>query len=142
MSLQSQLFTGGTTDWRTEVELSGFLFAQVRHCPAEQTVRQNSARTRHGYQIMLNASDTVRSTQTGDGRIVLDIRHGQMFSLNIVGSRILELIEHGWDEPRIAEEISRAYAMKIEVVRPDVHEFIESLRRHHLVQSTQSADSK
>ena len=42
----------------------------------------------------------------------------------------------------IAEEISRAYAMKIEVVRPDVHEFIESLRKHHIVQSTQSTDSK
>lgn len=141
MSMQSQLFTGATTDWRTQVELSGFLFAQVRDCPVEQTFGQSS-RPVYWDQAMLNASDTVRSTQTEDGRIVLDIRHGQMFSLNIVGSRILDLIEHGWDEPRIAEEISRAYAMKIEVVRPDVHEFIESLRRHHIVQSTQSADSK
>ena len=90
---------------------------------------------------MLNTSDTVRSTQTEDGRIVLDIRRGQMFSLNVVGSRILELVEHGWDEARIAEEISRSYAMSIEVVRTDVHDFIEALHKHHIVQSTDEVDS-
>jgi hypothetical protein len=140
MSLQSQLFTGVTTDWRTEVELSGFLFVQMRHCAAGQTVRQNSARTRHGNQVMLNTSDTVRSTQTEDGRIVLDIRRGQMFSLNVVGSRILELIEHGWDEARIAEEISRSYAMSIEVVRTDVHDFIKALRQHEILRVNDSVD--
>jgi hypothetical protein len=95
---------------------------------------------RHGYQVMLNTSDTVRSTQTEDGRIVLDIRRGQMFSLNVVGSRILELIEHGWDEARIADEISRSYAMSIEVVRTDVHDFIDALRKHHIVDANESVE--
>ena len=54
---------------------------------------------------MLNTSNTIRSKRTQDGRIVLDICHGQMFCLNVVGSKILEMIEHGWDELRIAEEI-------------------------------------
>ena len=90
---------------------------------------------------MLNASDTIRSKQTEDGRIVLDICRGQIFCLNVVGSKILEMIEHGWDELRIAEEISRAYATSIEVVRPDVHDFIEALRKHQIVQATNSNDS-
>jgi hypothetical protein len=90
---------------------------------------------------MLNASDSVRSTQTEDGRIVLDIRRGQMFSLNVVGSRILELIEQGLDEPGIADEISRSYGMNIEVVRPDVHDFIDALRKHQIVQATDAVDS-
>lgn len=90
---------------------------------------------------MLNASDTVRSTQTEDGRIVLDILHGQMFSLNIVGSRILELIEQGLDEPRIVDEISRAYGVNIEVVRPDVHDFIHALQKHQIVEATEAVDS-
>src|SRR5271169_6217525 len=140
MSLQSQLFTGGTTDWRTEVELSGFPRRPMRNCPAEQTVRQNSARTMSSYRVMLNTSDTVRSTQTEDGRIVLDIRRGQMFSLNVIGSRILELIEHGWDEARIAVEISRSYAMSIEVVRTDVHDFIKALRQHEILRANDSVD--
>jgi hypothetical protein len=90
---------------------------------------------------MLNTSDSVRSTRTADGRILLDIRHGQMFSLNLVGSRILELIEQGWDEARIAEEISRAYTTTIEVARADVHDFIEALRRHSIIQANVSSDS-
>jgi alpha-D-ribose 1-methylphosphonate 5-phosphate C-P lyase len=90
---------------------------------------------------MLNTSDSIRSTRTQDGRILLDVRHGQMFSLNVVGSKILELIEQGWDEARIAVEISQAYATTIEVARTDVHEFIEVLRRHSILQANGSGDS-
>lgn len=90
---------------------------------------------------MLNTSDSLRSTQTADGRILLDVRHGQMFSLNVVGSKILELIEQGWDEARIAEEISRAYATTIEVARTDVHDFIEALHKHCILQASGSGDS-
>jgi len=91
---------------------------------------------------MLNISDTIRSTLTVDGRVVLDVRRGRMFSVNPVGSKILELLEQGQDEPRIAEEISRLYAMNIEVVRPDVQDFIEALREHHIVRATDSVESK
>ena len=82
---------------------------------------------------MLNTSDTVRSTNTEDGRVLLDVRHGQMFSVNVVGSKILELVEQGWDEARIAEEISRTYTIGIEIVRPDVRDFIEALRKHEIL---------
>ena len=64
-----------------------------------------------------------------------------MFSLNVVGSKILELIELGWDEARIAYEISRAYATTIEVAHADVHDFIEALRRHSILQANGSGDS-
>jgi hypothetical protein len=87
---------------------------------------------------MPNTSDSVRSTRTQDGRILLDVRHGEMFSLNVVGSKILELIEHGWDEPRIAEEISRTYATTVEVARTDVHDFMEELRKHSILEANGS----
>lgn len=90
---------------------------------------------------MPNISDTIRSTQTLDGRVVLDIRRGRMFSVNSVGSKILELLEQGQNEPRIAEEISRIYATNIEVVRPDVHDFIEALRAHGIVKAGDSVES-
>jgi Coenzyme PQQ synthesis protein D (PqqD) len=89
---------------------------------------------------MLNTSDTVRSTQSIDGRILLDVRHGRMFTVNPVGSKILELLDQGQDETRIVDEISRAYGMNIEVVRPDVHDFIEALYKHHIVTSTDAVD--
>ncbi len=89
---------------------------------------------------MFRISDTIRRTETVDGGILLDVHHGQMFCLNIVGAKILELMQRGYDETRIAEEISRAYGASREVVCTDVLEFIETLHKHHILQPARSAD--
>ena len=141
MPMQPEPFAGATSDLRTVRDLTGFTCRPVRHCQAQHTFRHKSARPRGLNEAMLNTSESVRSTQTTDGRILLDVRHGQMFSLNVVGSKILELIEQGWDEARIAEEISRTYATTIEVVRTDVHEFIETLRRQSILRANGPGDS-
>jgi len=82
---------------------------------------------------MVRLSDTIRHTRTADGGVLLDLHHGQMFSLNPVGADILELVERGYDEPRIAEEICRKYAADSETVRAHVFEFLESLQKHHIL---------
>jgi uncharacterized protein (UPF0147 family) len=74
-----------------------------------------------------------------DGGILLDIHHGQMFCLNILGAKILELMQQGYDESRIADEISRDYQVPRDAVRADVLEFIESLHKHHVL-AIRSAD--
>jgi hypothetical protein len=89
---------------------------------------------------MFRIPDTIRRTQTDDGGILLDILHGQMFCLNIVGAKILELMQRGYDESRIADEISRDYGASREVVRADVIDFIETLHKHHILQPIRSAD--
>lgn len=83
---------------------------------------------------MFRISDTIRRTETIDGGILLDVHHGQMFCLNVVGAKILELMQRGYDEARIADEISRDYGASKEVVRLDVIEFIETLQKHHILQ--------
>ena len=83
---------------------------------------------------MFRISDTIRRTETVDGGILLDVHHGQMFCLNVVGAKILELMQRGYDESRIAEDISCAYSMDRNTVRRDVAEFIESLNKHHILQ--------
>jgi hypothetical protein len=88
---------------------------------------------------MFTVSDTIRRTQTVDGGILLDVHHGRMFCLNLVGAKILELLERGYDEPRITGEISRDYGMSREVVRGDVTEFIESLEKNHILRATPAA---
>ena len=87
---------------------------------------------------MFKISDTIRRTKTMDGEILLDIHHGQMFCLNVVGAKILELMQQGYDESRIAEEISRTYGANREVVRADVIEFIETLQEHHILQPSRA----
>lgn len=90
---------------------------------------------------MFKVSDTIRRTETVDGSILLDIHHGQMFCLNIVGAKILELMQRGYDQTRIADEISHAYGADREIVCADVRDFIESLHRHHILQLARSADA-
>ena len=88
---------------------------------------------------MFRISDTIRRTQTVDGGILLDIHHGQMFCLNLVGAKILELMQQGYDESRIADEISRDYQVPKDMVRADVLDFIATLQKHHVL-AMRSAD--
>lgn len=83
---------------------------------------------------MFRVPDTIRSAETQDGAVLLDVHHGQMFCLNVVGAKILELMRRGYDESRIADEISRDYGANHDVVRADVLEFIETLEKHHILQ--------
>jgi hypothetical protein len=82
---------------------------------------------------MHRVSDGVRSTHGQDGAIVLDVQQGQMFNLNHVGSRILELLESGSAEPDIVNVICHEFKASPEEVKDDVREFIEALGKHKLV---------
>ena len=88
---------------------------------------------------MLRLSDTIRRTETSDGGILLDVHHGQMFCLNVVGAKVLDLMQRDYDEARIADEISRQYGASREDVRADVIKFIETLRKHHILQPVRTA---
>ena len=83
---------------------------------------------------MYRISESMRSTHGQDGAVVLDIRQGQMFHMNLVGSKILELLKNGAGEVAIIDEISGAFHVSRDVAGADVREFIESLKRHHLLE--------
>ncbi|HEV2396202.1 MAG TPA: PqqD family protein [Candidatus Sulfotelmatobacter sp.] len=85
---------------------------------------------------MFKVYDSVRSTHGQDGAIVLDVRQGQMFNLNVVGSRILELLESGSSEGEIANVVSREFNADIEMVRNDVKEFLETIETHNLLKTS------
>lgn len=82
---------------------------------------------------MYRLSDTLRATHSQDGAIVLDVQQGQIFNLNLVGSKVLELIKNGAAESDIVNVISREFNANREVVGNDVRQFIESLEKHKLV---------
>lgn len=85
---------------------------------------------------MYRIFDTVRSTHSQDGAIVLDIRQGQMFNVNLVGSRILELFKLGSAESDVVDSIIREFGISRDVAENDVHKFVESLRKYHLIERT------
>jgi hypothetical protein len=78
-------------------------------------------------------SAQLRSTHNQDGAIVLDILHGEMFRLNFVGSRMLELLKQGIPEPQIADAVSREFGVAREIVAADLEEFLAHLEKHKLL---------
>jgi hypothetical protein len=91
---------------------------------------------------MYKVSDTVRSTHSQDGAVVLDIHQGEMFNLNPVGSRILELLKTGSTKSEVVDQISRQFSVDRTEVDRDIHEFIASLQEHRLIVDTTANDRK
>jgi hypothetical protein len=85
---------------------------------------------------MYKVSDSIRSTHGQDGAIVLEIRQGQMFNLNFVGSRILELLNKGSGQPEIVDEIVREFGVSRHVAENDLQQFLQTLEKYRLVEST------
>jgi hypothetical protein len=83
--------------------------------------------------VMLRVPEYVRKTHSVDGAVALDIRRGQMFSLNVVGSKMLQWLDEGFDPEEIAQKISSVYGISAEIARSDVREFIALLEKYHLV---------
>jgi hypothetical protein len=96
-----------------------------------RSIRAN--RKLQGGFTIVRVAENVRSTHSQDGGIVLDILHGQMFRLNLVGSRILELLKQGCAEPEIAEQLAREFGIDRATAEADAREFVETLGKHHLL---------
>jgi len=79
-------------------------------------------------------SAQLRSTHNQDGAIVLDILHGEMFRLNFVGSRMLELLKQGRTETQIVDELRKEFGAPQETVATDLREFLAHLEKHHLLE--------
>ena len=83
---------------------------------------------------MPRVAETIRSSHNRDGAIVLDVRQGHMFSLNLVGSAILELVKQGRGESEIADTLAARFVISRDIAEADVTEFIATLKWHGLVE--------
>jgi hypothetical protein len=83
---------------------------------------------------VVKLSEHVRSTHNQDGAVVLDVLHGQMYRLNLVGSRMLELLKEGRTEDQIVDRISREFGVDRGIVAQDFREFLAHLEKHHLIE--------
>jgi hypothetical protein len=82
---------------------------------------------------MGRALERLRTVDTADGSIVLDVETGKMFRLNPIGAQILGLLRQDIPIPRVAEVISREYNVEVEAVRADVLHFFTALTNCGLV---------
>jgi hypothetical protein len=107
----------------------------------EANVRLHSIHTNHHaisteVNPLHRVSESVRSTHGQDGAVVLDIEQGRIFNVNLVGSRILELLEAGTPESAIADTISREFEVSRDTAIQDMQEFILALKERGLVGET------
>lgn len=85
--------------------------------------------------IVLQVPEHVRKTYSPDGGIVLDVQHGRMFTLNLIGSKILELLDRQYTVAQIAAELSREYGIDAGMAARDVREFLDLLEKHRLIET-------
>jgi hypothetical protein len=88
---------------------------------------------------MLTISRSVRLSKSPDGGVLLDVDRGTVFSLNSVGTRIVELLQQGNDATNLAEAISREFHVSEEIARNDVIGFLTSLREQQLLNDSDAS---
>jgi hypothetical protein len=64
-----------------------------------------------------------------------------MYNLNFVGSRILELLKSGYTESGIADEIGREFGVSRDLAENDVREFLQALKKCHLVEEHEPGEA-
>jgi hypothetical protein len=74
--------------------------------------------------------NNIRRVSSTDGGIVLDLARGTMFSLNPLGSQVLDLLERGDSLHYIAEQISVQSGVSLDLVQADIQEFLKALQVH------------
>jgi hypothetical protein len=71
---------------------------------------------------------TIRRVSNADGGVVLDLRRGTMFRVNLLGAKVLDLLAEGDSPAQIAQKLSSEFGVALSEVEADVTEFIASLK--------------
>ena len=88
---------------------------------------------------MFLISLSTRLTKSVDGGILLDVQQGAMFSLNPVGTRIIELLTEPQDSLSLTARISLEFGIPEETIRSDVEEFLATLAKQGLLAADSSS---
>lgn len=84
---------------------------------------------------MFRFPETIRSSHVDDGSVLLDTRSGRIFSFNQTASRILQMIEAGFDRNAIVEHMIQEFRAEPQTAEKDVCEFLHLLQHNQLLQS-------
>jgi len=86
-------------------------------------------------------SPDVRSTQSEDGAVLLDIRQGLCFSLNVVGAKVWEKLEasqSGLTLLQLVGELAPLFAVPTDQLRTDLEHYLRELEAKALVRTNGS----
>jgi hypothetical protein len=70
-----------------------------------------------------------------DGLVLMDVRHGRLFTANRCGARIWRALEESSATDTIATALSREYGIALDAAKQHSERFIADLAAHGLVQA-------
>ena len=77
--------------------------------------------------------ETIRRLSNIDGGVVLDLQRGKLFRVNVVGAKVLDLLEQGKSPAQIAEKLSAEFQIALSDAEADVREFLASLETQGVI---------
>ena len=86
---------------------------------------------------MVRLSDSVRSTHSADGAVILDVKRGRIFRFNPTGSRILQLLRSGAEEHEIVRMLVEEFSADPATAESDTNAFLTALRQNALIEPRQ-----
>ena len=92
--------------------------------------------------IKMKISEHIRTTITQDGAVLMNIKGGSMLTLNPTGSIIWQQLRDGRSPAQIADRLASEFGIPREQASADVNEFLEQLEAQHLIDSTESFESR
>jgi hypothetical protein len=81
----------------------------------------------------LRVVESVKVTDTQDGVVLLDVREGMCFPLDLVGTLIWKRLEQGSQVREIAQHIADTFHIPLDQASGDVKEFVQQLQKERLV---------
>ena len=91
---------------------------------------------KHNSNCVWSVSSSVRSTYTQDGAVLLDVKKGACYSMNVVAARVwtaLERSQEGITLEDIVNALEEHFQVPRERLESDTAECLENLRRLGLV---------
>jgi hypothetical protein len=83
-------------------------------------------------------SPDVRSTQSEDGAVLLDIRQGLCFSLNVVGAKVWEKLEAsqtGMTLSQLVNALAPLFDVPVDQLQTDLKDYLDELEGKGLVRT-------
>lgn len=78
--------------------------------------------------------DSVRETINQDGAVLLDIKQGLCFSMNLMGSKIWEMLKKEYSPDAIARALEAEFQVPRAQIEADVAVFLQELRKSKLIE--------
>lgn len=77
--------------------------------------------------------ETIRRLSNIDGGVLLDLRRGKLLRVNVVGTKVLDLLEQGNSQTQIAEKLSAEFQIALSDAEADVSEFLALLKTQGVI---------